>query len=88
MENSAEDIIQLNEKETVSFDEAANFLFVRKEYMQKLLERGKVPYCQQGEEKRIFLEPLKEYDRKRSQQRHEFLNRMAKEAQELGIYWG
>lgn len=66
--------------------QAADLLDVSRPFLVKLLESGEIPYHYVGTHRRIRLEALLEYDRRRSQKRRTTLALMIREAQEMGEY--
>ncbi len=65
---------------------AAEMLGVSRPFFVKLLESGKLPHHLTGTHRRVYLKDLLAYKQHRDQERHEALNRMAREAEEAGLY--
>lgn len=65
--------------------QAADLVNVSRPFLIRLLEAGQIPYYKVGTHRRIRLDDLLAYRRRRSQERRTMLARMAT-AQELGIY--
>lgn len=66
--------------------QAADLVNVSRPFLIRLLEAGQIPYHMVGTHRRIRLDDLLAYRRRRSQDRRAMLAGMAAEAQELGIY--
>jgi excisionase family DNA binding protein len=66
--------------------QAADLVNVSRPFLIRLLEAGQIPYHRVGTHRRIRLDDLLAYRRRRSEERREMLVGMAAEAQELGIY--
>ena len=66
--------------------EAADILNVSRPYLIKLLDSGEIPCHRVGRHRRIRLEDVMIYKQKLRQEREAFLDRLAAESQELGLY--
>jgi excisionase family DNA binding protein len=66
--------------------QAADLVDVSRPFLIRLLEVGQIPYHRVGTHRRIRLDDLLAYRRRRSEERREMLAGMAAEAQDLGIY--
>ncbi len=66
--------------------QAADLVNVSRPFLIRLLEAGQIPYHRVGTHRRIRLDDLLAYRRRRSEERREMLAGMAAEAQDLGIY--
>ena len=68
--------------------ESANLLNISRPYLYTLLDRGEIPYTMIGTHKRIKIEDLLDYKRKRDGDRREALSELVTLSQELGFYEG
>lgn len=66
--------------------QAADLINLSRPFLIRLLEAGQIPYHMVGTHRRIRLDDLLVYRRRRSLERRAMLAGMASEAQELGIY--
>lgn len=66
--------------------QAADILNVSRTYLLRLLDQGELPYIKVGTHRRVKLQDVLEYRARRSRQRQESLAKMARMAQELGVY--
>lgn len=66
--------------------QAADLVNVSRPFLIRLLEAGQIPYHRVGTHRRIRLDDLLAYRRRRSEERRTMLAGMAAEAQGLGIY--
>ena len=66
--------------------EAAELLNVSRPFLIKLLEAGEVPFYYVGSHRRIPSRDLLSYRNRRSRVRRGVLAKMAREAQEMGLY--
>jgi excisionase family DNA binding protein len=66
--------------------QAATLIGVSRPYFVRLLEAGKLPFHLTGTHRRVYLKDLMDYKQRRDHERHEALDRMAQEAERLGIY--
>ena len=66
--------------------QAADVLNVSRPFVVKLLESGEIPFYRVGRHRRIRLDDVTAYRRRRSRARRDALAEMARDAQELGIY--
>lgn len=77
-------IIPINKE--VTTQEAADILNVSRPYLVKMLEEEKLPYVTVGAHRRIPLQPLLEYKKRRDEERLEAIREMAQLSQDLGMY--
>jgi excisionase family DNA binding protein len=66
--------------------QAASLLGVSRPFFVKLLESGKLPFHLTGTHRRIYLKDLMAYKEQRDQARNGALDRMAQQAEDLGVY--
>lgn len=66
--------------------QAANLLGVSRPFFVKLLESGTLSFHRTGTHRRVYLKDLMAYKEQRDQGRRKALDRMAKEAEDLGLY--
>ena len=66
--------------------QAADLVNVSRPFLIRLLEAGQIPYHRVGTHRRIRLDDVLTYRRRRSDERRATLAELAAEAQELGIY--
>ncbi len=66
--------------------QAAGLLGVSRPFFVKLLESGKLSFHLAGTHRRVYLKDLMVYKERRDHERLDALDRMAQEAEELGVY--
>lgn len=66
--------------------QAADLLNVSRPHLVKLLERGEIPYHRAGSHRRVVLEDLLVYKKRRDQERLEDLDEITRISDELGLY--
>jgi excisionase family DNA binding protein len=72
--------------QTMSTQDAADFLNVSRPYVVRLLEAGEIPFTKVGTHRRIQFGHLLEYQKRRSQERRQALAEMLEISQETGTY--
>jgi excisionase family DNA binding protein len=65
---------------------AADLLGVSRPHLVKLLELGQLPYHKTGSHRRIYLNDLLAYQKRRDAGRRRSLSRLAREAFDAGLY--
>ena len=70
----------------LSSQEAAEILNVSRPFLYTLLNEGQISYTMIGTHRRIQVEDLMEYNRKRDQTRRQALSELVAVSQELGFY--
>ncbi len=74
------------EHQQLTTQRAANLLGVSRPFMVRLLEQGELPFHMVGSHRRVYLKDLQTYKKRRDEQRHESINRMARMELEAGTY--
>lgn len=74
------------EEEILTTQEAADILHVSRPYLIKLLEEGNIPFTKVGLHRRIRFKDLRDYQKRRKEERREALREMGRISQELGLY--
>lgn len=77
-------IVPINKE--VTTQEAADILNVSRPYLVKLLEQGDIPFSTVGTHRRIHLDILLEYKKRRNIERERAINEIAQMSQEAGLY--
>lgn len=78
-------IVMLHEKQQLSTVEAANMLGVSRPFLIKEIDAGRIEHSMVGSHRRIKVEDLRKYADTMKSNRKNALDRMAKNANELGI---
>ncbi len=76
------------EKQQLTTQSAANFLGFSRPHLIKLLESGVIPFERVGQHRRIRLEDVRTFQKKRDAERRSALNDLAKAEYEEGLYEG
>ena len=77
-------IVPLNRELTTQ--EAADILNVSRPYLIKLLEQGEIPFARTGTHRRIRVDDLMEYKKRRDAERRRGMAELTQMSQELGLY--
>jgi excisionase family DNA binding protein len=57
-----------------------------RQFLVRELESGKIPFHKTGAHRRVYLKDVVEYKTRRDETRRSSLDRMARKAEELGVY--
>ena len=79
-------IVLIPENQQLTTQRAADLLGVSRPHLIKLLEAGELPYHKAGSHRRIYLRDFVAYQKRRDAERKRALDRIAKEAYEVGLY--
>jgi excisionase family DNA binding protein len=66
--------------------QAADILNISRQYLIRLLDRNEIPYTRVGSHRRLRVDDVLAYRRRRSAVRHEALNNLTRASQEIGDY--
>jgi excisionase family DNA binding protein len=83
-EGKAVSIVPVTQELTTQ--QAAELVGVSRPFLVKLLEAGKIRFHNAGTHRRVYLKDVLEYKQQRDEDRHAALDRMAREAEEAGLY--
>jgi excisionase family DNA binding protein len=79
-------VVLIPENQQLTTQRAADLLGVSRPHLIKLLEAGELPYHKAGSHRRIYLQDLAVYRKRRDVERKAALDRISKEAFESGLY--
>ncbi len=65
--------------------QAANILNVSRPYLVKLLENKEIPFHKSGVRRKVYFQDLMKYKEDQDKRSNDALNKLTKEAQELGM---
>jgi excisionase family DNA binding protein len=65
---------------------AANILGVSRQFLVRMLEAKKIPFHKAGTHRRIYLKDVLDFQKKRDQDRHDAIRRIARKEVEEGTY--
>jgi excisionase family DNA binding protein len=74
------------EHQQLTTQRAANLLGVSRPFMVRLLEEGELTFHMVGSHRRVYLKDLLAYKKRRDEERHDSINRMARMELEAGTY--
>ena len=74
------------EHQQLTTQRAANLLGVSRPFMVRLVEEGNLPFHMVGSHRRVYLKDLLAYRKRRDEERHDSINRMARMEMEAGTY--
>ena len=74
------------EHQQLTTQRAANILGVSRPFMVRLLEEGELTFHMVGSHRRVNLKDLLAYKKRRDEERHDSINRMARMEMEAGTY--
>ncbi len=78
-------ILDGDQDEELSTQQAADRLKVSRPYFIKLLEQGSIPFSKVGKHRRVKLKDLLVYETKQAELREQQLKLLATQAQEIGL---
>lgn len=74
------------QKQELTTQQAADFLNVSRPYLIKLLEQNEIPFIKVGTHRRVYLEDLVIYKKKRDAERSKLLQELVEMSEEAGLY--
>lgn len=74
------------EDETFTTQAAADYLGVSRPFLVKLLESGAIEFFSAGSHRKVKLSDLREFERTRTEERRDFMDRLSKEVHDAGLY--
>ena len=83
---SGQSVTLLSENEEFTTQAAANFLGMSRPHLIKLLEQDEIPFHFVGTHRRVYLKNLKAYEKRRSLERREALDRLNEKIIAAGLY--
>lgn len=75
-------------QQAISTQRAADILRVSRPFFIKLLENGAMPHHRVGNQRRVYLQDILDFAKKRDQERLAALDRLSRDAFEAGLYDG
>jgi excisionase family DNA binding protein len=72
--------------QVMTTQQAANFLGVSRQFLVRLLDEGKIPFHRAGTHRRVYLQDLISFRKRRDRRRHEAIEQMARDAVKQGVY--
>ena len=83
---SGKNVAVLSTDAEMTTQQGAEFLKVSRPYFVKLLEEGSIPFRLVGPRRRVHFADILQYKEREDALRHEGLDELVAEAQELGLY--
>jgi excisionase family DNA binding protein len=78
-------VVVMSEPRELSTQQAAEFLYVSRPFLVKMLENNEIPFRKVGKHRRVRFEDLVAYKQKIDQKRLKVLEKLAEQAQELNL---
>ena len=79
-------VLIVPEHQQLTTQRAANLLGVSRPFMVRLLEEGRLTFHMVGSHRRVYLKDLLAYKKRRDEERHDAIVRMARMEMEAGTY--